>query len=270
MIKKTFVQMTILSLMVLGLVGWWATAQDTVTFTAPQASISIDGDVSDWADVPGLAVELAPAFGDSELRYQTELKVAYDDTNIYMLWAVEDDYDFNLDDHHFSAAIAVMFPIDEEAGVYMGATDVDNLEESSGAVDIWHWELDKVAGELSGGVDRTVDGNDPEGNFDDEFANTAFDRHDDGCCGDRDSPNKNNFLSGVWGHSNPEQGADGTWYFEMARPLLSGDPDDADFAIGETLRLLLAYWDADETEEGWTGRGHYQNSDQNWIEVILN
>ena len=92
--------------------------------------------------------------------------------------------------------------------------------------------------------------------FDDEFANSAFDRHDDGCCGDRESPDKNNFLSGVWSHSNPEQGADGIWYFEMARPLVSGDPDDVDFEVGQTLRLLLAYWDADETPEGWTGGGY--------------
>ena len=40
-----------------------------------------------------------------------------------MLVEVDDDYDFNLEDHNLSAALAVMFPIDEAAGTAMGATE---------------------------------------------------------------------------------------------------------------------------------------------------
>lgn len=251
-----------LALVALGLGGWWAIAHEgELTLSAPQAAITIDGDVSDWADVPGLAVELLPAFPPGfRDKVDVELKVAYDAENIYMLFAVDDDYNFNSDDDHLSAAIAVQFPIDEGAGPYMGAADRESLSTSTGMVDIWHWELGCAAGELSGGVDRTEDGNDPACNFDDEYATTAFDRHDD---------DGNNLLRGVWTHTNPVADGDGTWYFEMARPLQTGDPQDAQFEAGSLVRVALAYWDPDEKDEGWEDSGHLQSSDYGWIEVTL-
>ena len=55
----------------------------------------------------------------------------------------------------------------------------------------------------------------------------------------------------------------------MSRLLNTGDPDDAQFMPGGEAFLALAYWDADETPEGWTDAGHLQSSSGGWIEVIL-
>jgi hypothetical protein len=33
--------------------------------------------------------------------------------------------------------------------------------------------------------------------------------------------------------------------------------------------MALAYWDPDETAEGWTGTGHLQSADNGWIAVSL-
>jgi DMSO reductase family type II enzyme heme b subunit len=268
--KRRIGTLAVLALAVVGLIGGWLIAhEETLTLTAPQAAITVDGDVTDWADVPGLSLELTPAFPPGfRDKVDAELKVAYDEENIYVLFAVQDDYNFNLENHKFSPAIAVQFPIDEEAGVYMGAASRDSLSTSTGMVDIWHWELDCVAGELSGGVDRTEDGNDPACNLDDEYATTAFAREDDGK-GDTDNPDANNLLRGVWTHSNPVADGEGTWHFEMARPLQTGDSQDAQFEIGGLTHIALAYWDADESAEGWTDTGHLQTSDLGWIEVAL-
>ncbi len=51
--------------------------------------------------------------------------------------------------------------------------------------------------------------------------------------------------------------------------LQTGDPDDAQFSSGMTTYLALAYWDADETPDGWTSEGHLQSSSFGWIEVSL-
>jgi hypothetical protein len=74
---------------------------------------------------------------------------------------------------------------------------------------------------------------------------------------------------GVFEHTNPVENGDGTWYFEMARPLQTGDAQDAQFVVGSTALLSLAYWDADFSFEGWDDASHVQSSNQGWIEVTL-
>jgi hypothetical protein len=73
----------------------------------------------------------------------------------------------------------------------------------------------------------------------------------------------------VFTHSDPVEGADGTWYFEMSRPLQTGDAQDAQFEVGATALLALAYWDADNSVEGWDDAEHVQTSNQGFIEVTL-
>jgi hypothetical protein len=51
----------------------------------------------------------------------------------------------------------------------------------------------------------------------------------------------------------------------MSRKLQTGDPDDAQFTAGGTSAFALAYWDADETDTGWTDAGHIQSSSGGWI-----
>jgi hypothetical protein len=146
----------------------------------------------------------------------------------------------------------------------MGTTE-ENQRRSIGKVDIWHWELDCGPSVMSGGVTGIPGGNDPPCNLDDEWSTTPENREDDG------TALAENSIAGVWEHTARSQGAgaDGMWVFEMSRLLETGDPDDAQLSPGGIAAMALAYWDADETPEGWTGAGHVQSSSDGWIDVTL-
>ena len=253
-----------------------------IAVDAATATITVDGDDSDWSSIEGATVpleqididKLDPAqVQDLEIDIgalppvDATLKVATDDENIYVLFEVPDAFDYNPDplQHNFSAAIAVMYRIDEAAPAHMGVEEED-LGASLGVVDIWHWELDCGPGEMSGGGDT---GDDPECNFDDEYAPNPEDREDDGGGDTPNNPTGENSLSGVWTHTAAAAGGEGTWIFEMSRPLDTGDTQDAQFASGGKAYLALAYFDPSETPEGWTDAGHLQSADLGWIEVAL-
>ncbi len=238
------------------------------SLVAPTAAIVVDGDVGDWAGVAGLDMVLEAIDGESVAAQAATVKMAHDDANVYALVELDDDYDWVDGDLHKSASIALMFAIDSGAGVAMGAEEVDH-ELSFGVVDIWHWELECDSSVLSGGVmsgpgDGKAPGNDAACNFDDEYATTPEDRHDDG------SDTGENSLLGAWSHSTSAIGADGTYVFEMSRPLDTGDSQDAQFAVGSTTNMGVAYWDADSGIDGWEAEHHAQSSSQGWIEVTLN
>ncbi len=253
---------------------------EEISFDAASATITVDGDSSDWDGIEGVTVPLEQIEIPEGIDWDepgaldpidVTLKVATDADNIYMLIEVPDDYDFDPADHNFSGSVAVMFLIDEAAGPHMGTSDED-YEASLGMVDIWHWELDCAAGELSGGG-GIAGGDDPDCNLDDEYATDPETREDDGKADEGEVLNDTaeNSLVGVWEHTARAQGAgaEGTWIFEMSRPLQTGDTEDAQFASGGTVLIALAYFDADETLEGWTDTGHLQSSENGWIEVIL-
>ncbi len=236
--------------------------------TAAVASISLDGKMDDWADIEGIEVPLEAI--DEEFREDpttgedvtVTLKVATDGANIYVLVAVPDGYDYDPENHRLSPALGVEWLIDDGAGPGMGAKAPD-YKESGGMVDIWHWELDCPPGELSGGV--FASGNDPDCNLDDEYATLTDEREDD---------DAENSLTGSWDHTARAQGigADGTFVFEIARPLQTGDPQDAQFELGGTAKLALAYWDGNEGREkdgGWTDAGHVVSALDGWIEVTF-
>ncbi len=239
------------------------------TLDAPEAAITVDGDPSDWALVPGLATTLEPIIaeaGEPIDNRDITIKMAHDDENIYALVTVEDDYNWNPDDAKLSAAFAMLFPVDT-GGPHMG-TDDEEGEVSTGMVDIWHWELECAAGSETGGAvgpagDGKDPGNDANCNFDDEWATDAETREDD------NTATGENSLLGVWNHSNPTEDTPGVWYFEMSRPLQTGDEQDAQFTVGETTDLAIAYWDPDFGPDGWEDDTHVQSANQEWIEVTL-
>ena len=245
-----------------------------VKFDAPSATITVDGDDSDWADIEGATFEMeqivVPEGSDIEFDpvapKDATLKVASDGTNIYVLVTVDDTFDYVADNHDLSAAMAVMFRIDDPAPAHMGAEEKD-LEVSLGMVDIWHWELDCGPGQVSGGKGVTG-GDDPACNLDDEFATTPEDREDDGG-GDIANPDGENSLTGAWTHTATAPGGDGTWIFEMSRPLSTGDSQDAQLASGGAAFVAIAYWDAKESATGWSDAGHLQSAEVGWIEVTL-
>lgn len=216
-------------------------------YDAAAAAITVDGDTAEWSGVDALPVHLSPiADREGEVgEYDATLRIASDGETLYVLVEVDDDYNFNPDDAHLSAALAVLFPIDASAGTAMGATE-DDQETSLGLVDLWHWELDCGPGVLSGTV-SSAGGNDPACNLDDEVAGAPEDREDDAA---------ETSLIGAWSHTNPTADAAGTWIFEMARPLVTGDPEDAQFESGGVAAVAVAYWDADETPAGWEDDGH--------------
>jgi len=247
---------------------------------ASDATITVDGDSSEWAAINGLTVPMKqfeiPPGSDWDTPgvvdpIDATLKVATDDTNIYVLFEVPDDYDFDgpvpPNNHKVSAALAVQFLIDPAAGPHMGSGHSD-FEAGLGMVDLWHWELDCIASAMSGGG-PAGSGNDPDCNMDDEYSTDPETREDDGG-GDPNAAAENS-LAGSWSHSGSAGGIDtaGTWTFEMSRPLQTGDPEDAAFAAGGTAKVALAYWDADEGATGWTDLGHVTSADGGWINVHL-
>lgn len=227
--------------------------------------ITIDGLTGDWDGVPGTTITLVrPYATDQRIEDGLEIKVAYDDSNIYVLAVISDDFDYNATDHGNSAAIAVLFAIDDAATPDMGG--------GKGYVDIWHWELDLGPGVVTGF--NLESGNDPAGNLDDEYSLSVFDRHDD------DDANE---VYGAWSHTDMSAvGAEGQWVFEFKRSLKTSDTakQDAQFEVGGTYKVAIAYWDADETGEpgvlnGWTKAGHYSTCtdpatlDFSWVDLTL-
>lgn len=223
--------------------------------------IVVDGFADDWAGVTGTTVTLIRPFATSErLVNGLTVKVAYDDANIYVLILIQDDFDYNATNHDLSASLAVLWQIDPTATADMGG--------GTGNVDIWHWELDSGPGVPAGGPNY-LNGNDPAGNFDDEWSSSVTNRFDDTLA---------NELYGVWSHTNMSApGALGTWIFEMRRSLTTSDTlkQDRQFAVGGTVGMAVAYWDPDETALGWTPSGHYASCrdpatlDFSWILVTL-
>jgi len=223
--------------------------------------IVVDGLADDWSSVPGTTLTLIRPLATSErLVNGAILKVVYDDANIYVLVLIQDDFDYNATDHMKSGALAVLWRIDAAATPDMGG--------GLGNVDIWHWELDTGPGVPVGGPNFTG-GNDPIGNFDDEWSSSVVSRFDD---------TQRNELYGVWSHTNlSAQSAPGTWIFEMRRTLTTSDTlrQDAQFAIGGTAYMSVAYWNPDETAAGWTESGHYTTCkdpstlDFSWLRVTL-
>lgn len=245
----------------------------TRTLEAGVASISLDGDSSDWAAIDGIAVPLSAIPEDyredptAAEDVTATLKVATDGANVYVLIEVPDGYDYDPENHRRSPAIGVEWQIDDGATPQMGATG-DDLSDSSGLVDIWHWELDCGPGVLSGG--SFPSGNDPLCNLDDEYATLSDEREDDEI---------ETSITGSWDHTARAEGigAAGTFVFEMARPLDTGDPRDAAIELGGVARIALAYWDGNEGREedgGWTDAGHAVSIEADegldgWIEVVF-
>jgi len=251
---------------------------------APAATITVDGDGSDWDGIDGISLVLEPIpaeeeGGDEEPAPEGDagaevvienkdavVKMAHDDENAYLLLTIEDDLNWDSEDSNLSGAAAVLFAIKDSPGSAMGATP-ENHENSLGLVDIWHFELGCATGVASGGAvsgpgDGTG-GNDDGCNLDDEYATGPEDREDD------DSATAENSLLGQWTHTASVQDEDGTWTFELSRPLVTGDSQDVQFAVGESVLMGVAYWDADNTPEGWDDDQHVTSGNSGFVEVTL-
>lgn len=252
-----------------------------IAFEAASETIKVDGANTDWSAINGATITLEqlrlagidPAQA-AEIEFgpldpiDVTLKVANDGDKIYVLLEVPDDFDYDPADHNKSPSIAVMFRVDEPAAPHMGAEE-PNIDRSLGMVDMWHWELDCGPGLESGGKGITG-GDDPACNLDDEYSTNPNDREDDGGGNTANSAAENSLL-GVWAHTGQASGAGatGTWIFEMSRPLQTGDAQDGQFEAGKIAYVALAYFDPDESTDGWTDVGHLQSAYSGWIEVTI-
>lgn len=252
-----------------------------IEVAAASATITVDGDDSDWEAIEGTSINLEQLRLDglnpsdaSEIKFDpvdpvdVTFKVASDDENIYVLLEVPGGFVYDAANHNLSPAVAVMFLIEDSAEPHMGAEEPE-IHDPLGMVDIWHWELDCAPGTMSGGA-GIAGGDDPACNLDDEYSTTPWAREDDGG-GDAANDAADNSLIGSWDHTARASGAgaDGVWVFEFARPLSADDPQDAQFASGGTAHAALAFFDPTEGVDGWSDAGHLQSAYNGWIEVTL-
>lgn len=239
------------------------TTMPVLTLTAPTAAITVDGDDADWAAIEPLRLKLDSIHGVYGLDAAwVDVKVAHDDTHLFVLARIDDDYNWDADDARRSPASSVIWAIDAEAGLAHGAQDLDR-DASTGRTDIWYWETSCPAGTAAGGGaggGALEGGSDPTCSLHDLVASTVW----------NDAPDAaENSLLGSWLHTDPTEDAFGSYVFEISRPLATGDPDDVQFALGETYRLALAYWDPDNGPDGWEPDLHVVSSYDGWIEVTL-
>jgi len=250
---------------------------------------TLDGDLSDWAEIETVTTPITNALG--KVMYpdgDMAIKCSYDDEMIYMGISVPGRYRFSTDDDHLCAAISTMMKVGKDAEyVNMGGcpeaasgcpiANVIPVSCKDHIVDVGaHWELKTTEqGVLYAKDIVTESGNDPIANKDDEVAVSAYCRLDDSGSG------SGNEWAGAWVHnvdtSNPTNyttvgGTDGTYVFEMSRTLTTTSPDtDAQLAENNTYKFGVAYWDPFQTDDiGWTAVGHYVTGcSEDWMDLVI-
>jgi hypothetical protein len=261
--------------------------EDVVTCTAPDRLVckstdnvpTLDGDLDDWSAVEGgIVTEIRSIFGLTYDLGEATYKCVHDSEKVYFALEIPGQYRFNSTDDTQCAAIGTMMKIGSKAGfINMGgcpeametgcADGVIPPECEDYVVDLSaHWELSTT--EM--GVEYTMNattgsGNDLVANNDDEFGVSPFCRPDD-----NDSAAGNEW-SGSWSHSNPVDGGDGVYRFEISRPLTTASTmSDKQMEVGGTYEFGIAYWDPFETESGWTDAGHFLTGcSAEWIELVI-
>ena len=127
MIGRPWVGAAMLALAAMAVIlmlGGGSVARAALSLQAGSATITVDGNDSDWASINSLALtlkqfEIPPGSDwdyDPVAPKNATLKVASDGAKIYVLVEVVDTYDYVPANHDLSAAVAVMFLIDAAAG----------------------------------------------------------------------------------------------------------------------------------------------------------
>jgi hypothetical protein len=250
----------------------------------------LDGDIAEWSDITGIEIPLyAPLTGELYASGKAELKCAHSEDRLFLTLSVPGKYRFDADSNELCAAIATMTRIGEDATYYnMGgcpqaATGCENgvpAQCDAYRVDIGaHWELATTEQGVTYPI-STVDGigteilstaSSPPGddlvaNKDDEYAVSSYCRLDD------DGDGAGNEWAGGWSHSaGTEEGADGTYTFELSRLLVTASTaTDAQMTIGGTYDFGVAFWDPNQKEDGWSDSNHYVSGcAEEWFQLTL-
>ena len=238
---------------------------------------NLDGALDEWDSVPGLATDLMSIFGTTYEMGAASYKCQYDSEKIYFALEIPGSFRFDETDNHFCAAIGTMFKIGSRAAyvnmggcpdALAGCPDGVPPECEDYLVDLGaHWELRTTQqGVLYPMNNSTGSGNDLVANNDDEYGVSPFCRFDD------DDSLAANDWEGAWSHTNPIEGEEGVYQFEIARVLRTASTySDSQYTAGSTYSFGIAYWDPYETEEdGWSDAGHFLTGcASNWIDLTL-
>ena len=229
-----------------------ATQSYTATYKkGDDIGVTVDGKPDEWKDVPQIDVTLESAVEGTSTT-SAHLKAMFSDKDIAFLFIVDDDFDYEDvskgGSHHGSGAVALLFVLEGGAdAAFMGgaSTDPNNRyrnDTSVGTVDIWHFELDwgENTKDTVGDMWADMPGNQRE-----------------------DKGTEPSQISGAWSFvpksgTTKSNGTEGTWYFEMMRPLTTNDNEDVQFEKGQKYFMNMAYWDADFDGEhsGWADEDH--------------
>jgi hypothetical protein len=264
----------------------WATTpvEDVVTCEEPYEMICKyaesapvqDGSLEDWEAVEGIVTQIQSIFGityDSKATY----KCVHDNEKVYFALEIPGQYRFNSAEDAECAAIATMMKMGPKAGyLNMGGCqaameivgdcaippECEDYKADLGA----HWELVTTTMGVEYPMDTTSgSGADAVANKDDKYAVAPFCRIAD------DDANAGNEWAGAWSHSNPVEGEDGVYRFEIARTLKTASTvTDAQMEVGGSYKFGIAYWDPFETEAGWTAAGHFTTGcSADWIDLTI-
>mmetsp|Transcript_27068 Transcript_27068/g.40971 ORF Transcript_27068/g.40971 Transcript_27068/m.40971 type:complete len:326 (-) Transcript_27068:86-1063(-) len=245
------------------------------------AAPTLDGDLSDWSNVPENVMSLVTSIGAVEYAHgDVAMKCTYDDDLIYMAWTVKGPYRFNATNDRMCASISTMWKVGPDAQyLNMGAcpSQISGLRYDEKCAEVpeacyayrvdlgLHWELKTTEQGVAYGIDlESNSGNDLSWNKDDEWAVGPYCRPDD-----NDSQAQNEW-SAAWVHT--DNSTDGYYIFESSRLLRTGSViSDVQLEAGEEYDFGFSYWDPYERLDiGWTKAGHYVTGcGKEWITLRL-
>jgi len=236
------------------------------TMTPP----TLDGDLSEWSSVNGTQTELYGLAGNVYAPGLADYKCMYNDTHIFFAMEIPGAYRFNSSSNAQCASVAIMFKIGESALYYgMGGCPLASSGCSSGVpsgcdpyrVDIGaHWELAST----EQGVEYGVNLGSSDALADDEYAVSPTCRLDD------DGSNSGNEWNVAWSYE-AFNSTFGDYKFELARSLSTmSESTDRQLSVGQSYSVGFAYWDPNETADGWTDPGHYVTGcAADWMDMTI-
>lgn len=230
-------------------------------------TITLDADLTEWTGVAGISTPLQqPYSGPTYAGGAASYKCLYSDTHLYLTMEIPGTFRFDATSNEKCAAVSTMFKIGEKATfVNMGGCPLalsnqsvcDNLMIPDACEDYRvdlgsHWELSATTQGVEYGI-NLVNGT----------GGDVFDKNDEysvapTCRLLDDGAGAGNEWAGAWAHTQPSDGSNGTYIFELSRLLTTASAQtDAQLQIGNTYSFGVAFWDPWETEDGWSDPGHY-------------
>ncbi|KAM6541434.1 hypothetical protein CsatB_005881 [Cannabis sativa] len=257
--------------------------------------ITLDGHTDDWKDIDGFEFSLLPALDpDAEHEYKDgkmTVKALHDGHDMYFMLQVDGDYVYSKGENKKCPSVALMFQIGEDAsyhnmgGCKEGVSSCTSKTCKGHEVDIMHFSIgNAIPGRLYGS--NPLDNG--EGNGDDRFGHLVdiyawnpHCRYIDGKGPSGNDSRSQNDWKGAWWHSSftlhsgfveedspyAKDGQKGTYFYEFSRPLRTLDrlQQDAQFTIGETSKMSVAFWYPPDGLP-WHGSGHFSIS-CDWISL---